>query len=519
MLPKAMKLPLIVQLWRELSTRRQSILLDCHPGLILLVAFAGPLFALSGFSTYRGMQQYTAKGLPVVPLLLAAFGVWIGTGLGRQLRLNRDRKWNDFVRYMPVRPIHLLALHAYVGIPVGVVGLVLLICTLSGAGAELWTISATVKWLTMGVAFLWALSLQSFLGVVASRFSWGQRFLLSILALWGILFLGRLAWSLRSGNPYTSCLTDICLTDPVFAASGMISFVCTLIPQHTAFPVTGPWAVSHLAMVSTVLTVLSWKLVRQPPLSMPARPKDLFLTIFLRKFISRILPDSCGGQIGIELLRMLRGPHMRLLFYLIVSVIAGLGLEITYPDGNNHILMLVVFAMFAVNERADLLQMRQADHLYYLHGVDAKDYLLGLTTAVGLLISVLCMMQVPIFRDSNIHTYSRIICVCIALAFSSMGMNVAFDHYSRHTRFFKYLIIAMLFFAVISKAWGMIPLVVLLSFNVIRIPCLIYGLILLSISFGVNGFFPLLIAGIIIALEIARTSRDAVKKWYWRIAE
>jgi hypothetical protein len=245
----------------------------------------------------------------------------------------------------------------------------------------------------------------------------------------------------------------------------------------------------------------------------------LVLTIPLRKFISRILPDARGGQIGVELLRMLRGPHVRLLFYVIASVMAGLGLQIIYPDGNNHILMLVVFAMFAVNERADLLEIRQADHLYYLYGVDARDYLLGLTVAVGLLISALCVIQVPIFRGNNIHTYSGIICVCIALAFSSMGMNVAFDHYSRHTSFFKYLIIVVLFFAVISKAWGLIPLVILLSFNVIRIPCLIYVLILLSISFGVNGLFSLLIAGVIIVLEIARTSRDVVKKWYWRIAE
>ena len=130
-----MKLPLIVQLRRELSARRQSTLFDRHPGLILLVAFAGPLLAMIGFSTYRGMQQYTAKGLPIVPLLLVACAAWIGIGLSRQLRLNRDRKWNNFVRYMPVRPIHLLALHAYVGIPVGIIGTVLLTCGLCGAGA------------------------------------------------------------------------------------------------------------------------------------------------------------------------------------------------------------------------------------------------------------------------------------------------------------------------------------------------------------------------------------------------
>jgi hypothetical protein len=514
-----MKLPLIIQLRRELSTRRQSILFDRHPGLILLVAFAGPLLALLGFSAYRGMQQYTTKGWPVVPPLLAAIAAWIGIGLSRQWRLNRDRKWNNFVRYMPVRPIHLLALHASVGIPVGAIGIVLLICGLYGLGADLWTISATDRWLMIGAAFIWVLSLQSFLGIVASRFSWGQRFLLLALASWGILFLGRLAWSLKSGNPYPSCLTDICLTDPVFGVSGMISLVCTLMPQRIAFPVTGIWAVLHLVLVTIILTLLSWKLVQLPVLSLPARPKDLFLTIPLRKCISRILPDSRGGQIGIELLRMIRGPHMRLLFYVTVSVIAGLGLQIIYPEGRNHILILVVFALFAVNERADLLQIRQAGVLYYLHGVDARDYLLGLTMSAGLLISVLCMIQVPIFRDDNIYTYSGIICVCIALAFSSLGMNVAFDHYSRHTRFFKYLITAMLFFAVISKAWGMIPLVIILSFNVIRIPSLIYSLILFSISFSVNGLLLLLVAGMIVAFEMARTNPDVVKKWYWKISE
>ena len=514
-----MKLPLIVQFRRELNARRQSALFERHPGLILLVAFAGPLLALLGFSAYRGMQQYATKDWPVVPPLLAGIAAWIGIGLSRQWRLNRDRKWNNFVRYMPVRPIHLLGLHAYVGIPIGVIGIVLLICGLSGLGADLWTISATVKWLMIVTAFVWVLSLQSALGIIASRFLWGQRFMLLALASWAILFLGRLAWCQKSGNPYTSCLTDICLTDPVFVVSGMISLVCTLIPKHTAFPATGPWAILHLVVVSTILTVLSWKFVRQPPLNLPARPKDLFLTIPLRKFISRIFPDSRGGQIGIELLRMIRGPHMRLLFYVTVSVIAGLGLQITYPKGHNHILILVAFAMFAVNERADLLQTRQADFLYYLHGVDARDYLLGLTMSVGLLISVLCVIQVPIFQHCDIHTYSGIICVCIAIAFSSMGMNVAFDHYSRHTRFFKYLITAMLFFAVISKAWSMIPLVLILTFNVIRIPSLIYSLILFCISFSVNGLLPLLVAGMIVAFEMARTNPDVVKKWYWKISE
>lgn len=514
-----MKLPLIVQLRRKLSTRRQSTLFNRHPGLIFLAAFAGPLLAMIGFSTYRSMQQYIAKGLPIVPLLLVMFATWVGIGLSKQLRLNRDRKWNNFVSYMPIRPIHLLAVHAYVGIPVGIIGIILLICGLCGAGTELWTIRATIKWLLIGATFVWVLSLQAFLGLVTSRFAWGQRFLVLTLALWGVLFLGRFAWSLKSGNLYTRCITDICLTDPVLVGSGIISLVCTLISQRIAFPVTGFWAVLHLVSVSIILTVLSWKLVQQPPLSIPARPKDLFLTIPLRKFISCILPDSCGGQICIELLRMLRGPHMKLLFYVTVSLIVALGLQIKYPDGNNYIFILVVFAMFAVSERADLLQIRQADFLYYMYGVDAKDYLRGLTTSVGLLISALCIMQVLIFWDSDIKIYGKIVCVCIAIAFSSMGMSVAFDHYSRNTKFFKNLLTVMIFFAVISKAWGMIPLIVILCFNVIRIPCFIYSLILLFISFSVSGFLPLLIAGIVFVSEIARTSQEVVKKWYWRIAE
>jgi hypothetical protein len=514
-----MKLPLIVQLRRKLNTRRQSVLFDRHPGLIFLVAFAGPLLAMTGFSTYRSMQQYISTGLPIVPLLLAMFATWIGIGLSKQLRLNRDRKWHNFISYMPIRPIHLLALRAYIGVPTGIIGIILLICGLCGAGTELWTIRATIKWLLIGATFVWVLSLQTFLGLVTSRFAWGKRFLVLTPAFWGILFLGRFAWSLKSGNLYTSYITDICLTDPVLVASGIISSVCTLIPQHTAFSITGFWAVLHLVLVSIILMVLSWKLVRQPSLSIPARPKDLFLTVPLRKFISCILPDSCGGQICIELLRMLRGPHMRLLFYVTVSVIVALGLQIKYPDNNNHIFILVVFAMFAVSERADLLQIRQADFLYYMYGVDAKDYLRGLTTSVGLLISALCIMQIPLLRDCDIGTYIKIVSVCIAIAFSSMGMSVAFDHYSRNTGFFKNLLTVMVFFAVISKAWSMIPLVVILCFNVIRIPCFIYSLILLFISFSVSGFLPLLIAGIVFVSEIARTNREVVKKWYWRIAE
>ena len=514
-----MKWPLIIQLRQEVSARRQTILFDRHPGFILFVAFAGPLLAMSGFSTYRGTQQYIERDLPIVPLLAAAFAVWTGIGLSRQFRLNRDRKWNDFIRYMPIKPIHLLALRVSIGIPVGIIGIVLLSCGLFGAGAKLWTIRATIKWLIIFTAFVWSLSIQSFFGIIASRFSRGKRILLFALVLWGILFLGRFAWSLKTGNLYTSALTHICLTDPVFAVCGMTSLVWTLTPQHIAFPVTGFWAIMHLAVVSSALTILSWKLIRQPIMNISAQPKDLFVTVPLRKFISRLWPDSRGGQMSIELLRMLRGPHIRLLFYVVVSVATGLGLQIAYPDSNHHILTLVVFALFAVNDRADLLQIRQADFLYYLYGMNARDYLWGLTASVGLLISLLCLTQLPIFRDCDVHTYGRIIGVCIAIAFSSMGMNVAFDFYSRNTKFFRYLITALLFLAVLSKAWGMIPLVVLLSFNVIRIPCFIYSLILVAISFGANGFLPLLIAGILVVYEITRTSQDAVKKWYWKITE
>jgi len=461
------------------------------------------------------MQQYTAKGLPVVPLLLSGLIAWIGIGLSRQLRLNRDRKWNNFLLTMPIRPIHLLALRAYICIPIGIIGTVLLICGLCGAGTELANIRASVKWLLIMIAFVWVLSIQLFVGILISRFARGSRFVLLALAFWGVMFLGRLAWSLKGGNPYTRCLTDICLTDPVLVVSGMISLMCTLIPQRIAFPVTGFWAVPHLVVVSTALIISSWKLIRQPPVNIPAQPKDLFITVPLRHLICRIIPNSRGGQISIELLRMIRGPHIRLLFYVTVSVIAGLGLQIAYPDGNHDIFMLVVFALFAVNERADLLQMRQTDFLYYLHGVNIKDFLLGLTISVGLLISVLCLIQIPIFRDWD----TRILCVCIAIAFSSMGMNVAFDHYSRHTKFFRYLVAVLLFGAVISKAWSMIPLVIILNFNVIRVPCLIYSLILLSLSFNVKEFIPLLIAGMIIVSEINRPRQDVIKKWYWKISE
>ena len=210
---------------------------------------------------------------------------------------------------------------------------------------------------------------------------------------------------------------------------------------------------------------------------------------------------------------------MILLFYVTVSVIVGLGLQIKYTDGDNHIFILVVFALFAVNERADLLQIRRGDSLYYMYGVDAKDYLRGLTTSVGLLISALCIMQVAIFWDYDIQICSRIVCVCIAIAFSSTGMNVAFDHYSSNTKFFKYLIAFMLFLTALSEAWHMIPIVIILGFNVIRIPCLIYSLILVCLSFGVSSFLSLLIAGLILASEITRTGPETVKKWYWRITE
>ena len=216
-----MKLPLILQLRRKISTRRQSALFDRHPGLIFLTALAWPLLALASLGTYRGTQQYVAGGLPVLPLFLAVVIAWVGIGLDRQLRLNRDRHWNIFVSHMPVRPIHLLAVNVYVGMAVGMVGAILLISGLCGAGTELWTKGAIIRWLLIGVTFIWVLSLQVFLGLVSSRFAWGNRLLLLALAFWGALILARFAWGPRSEDLYVDHITDICLTDPVLVASGM----------------------------------------------------------------------------------------------------------------------------------------------------------------------------------------------------------------------------------------------------------------------------------------------------------
>ena len=162
---------------RDISHRRQNTLFDHHPGLILLVAFVGPLLALLGFSTYRGMQQYTAKGLPVVPLLLSGLAAWIGVGLSRQLRLNRDRQWNNFILTMPIRPLHLLALRVYIGIPIGFIGTILFICGLCGIGTKFLSVSASFKWLLIMIAFVVA-----FLGIgfLDSWFDFRRRIVLGM---------------------------------------------------------------------------------------------------------------------------------------------------------------------------------------------------------------------------------------------------------------------------------------------------------------------------------------------------
>lgn len=495
-----MKLFDILKLRGTINSRRQS---QSDISLIL-AAVGGPLLIIMGMSIHNGAQRYIEYGLPLYPLILCAVTVWLLAGVPVQLRLFRDRRWTGFISHMPIGPVHLMAVHLSAGFLINLVIAILLLCTLWGAGIEWWTLTAGIRWLMLGIAVVWAISLQIVAVLIASRFVKAQRIILLLLVFSGLLLAGRIAWTFFGAEADIHRLFHILATDPLLVVSGIAGLVDTLTATDKLLLHSALISLAHMTSLIIVLTMICLCFIRKVPVDNSGYSVSVLLTRWLRNIVGRIMPGPRGGQVVTEWLRTMRGTSAKIMIYALAGVILGLIFRIKLQDGNSGLFILTFVAMAMVGDGAvEILGYRRSNKLYDIYAADPTDYLYGFITSMGLLISALSLAQIPIFCDKNVDwgIVSAMFCVCTAIGFALVGISVSVDYYCRNIRFPNQMFSALL---------------QLLRLAIISMPCFMIAFVLLMVGLY-RSVLPLILAGLFVAADVYRAQRNMVIKQYWKL--
>jgi hypothetical protein len=490
----------ILKLRSTINSRRES-----QSGIsLILAAIGGPLLIIMGMFVYDGAQRYVERHLPVYPLILCAVIVWLIAGVPVQLRLFGDRRWSSFISHMPVGPVHLIAVHSFAGLLLNLVVAILLFCVLWGVGTEWWLLTVGIRWLVLFAAVPWAISMQIVIALIASRFVKVQRIMLALFVLSGMLLAGRVVWTFRGAGGDIEKIFHILATDPLLVVSGIAGFVQTLTATDELLLHSALISLAHMTSLIVVSTMICLCFIRKVPIDNSGYSVSVLLTRWLRKIVGRIMPGPRGGQVVTEWLRTLRGNSARITIYALGGVLSGLIFRIKLQEGNRGLFILTLVAMAMVSDGAvEILGNRRDNKLYDIYGVDSKDYLYGFITSMGLLISAMSLVQIPIFCDANVDwgIAGAVFCVCTAIGFALVGISVSVDYYCRNMRFPNQL------FATVLELWRR---------GLMYMPCFAIAFILLVVGLY-NSILPLILAGLFVAADVYRTGRGMVIEQYWKL--
>ncbi len=513
------RIPLVVQMHNVICARRQGQILSQYGSLFAFSILAGPILCLLCYAVYRAARYLADAHLPAEVFLLLLIVTWIGIGLQIQLRLHRDLRWHTFVRLMPVRPISVLMVYFWRAIPVGLLGMICLGSGLYGAGVQVWSAGSYPIWLALGLVFAWGMSLQVMLGIVLSLSRVLSRFFPIALLLWcGCLFAGMVGPS-DSRDAFLVRMNQLLLHDPVVVLCGLRSLLTQLGPTDNICRWPRWAAVLHVGLLLGLQVVLSWAGARRVPAALTvSKPRYLVVSQALRRVAAWPFPGPRRAQCAIECVRMSRSGYAMLVIYMLLGMIVSLFGQ-TYSWGDNYSgLAMVAFVMLAVSERVHFLKRRNTDVLNYQYGVDTKDYLYGLNIAVGTLITGMCILQLPLAWNCGWQDVLVGMIACVALAYSALIMCVIFDAYYQHTKLFRGILTGVIFLIALTQAWSWIPPLIIVSFNIIYVPCLAYGLLLLVLS-CLNPAWVVVIGIVALWYSIRITSPRFVKEYFWGMEE
>ncbi len=480
-----MNIPLIIQLSNELRARRMS-----EPN-VLLHGFGGMLLTAAGYGVYRAAQYYISFNLPVNLLVLGVVGIWILAGIRSQMHLIRDRELLRFISIMPVKPKHLLALHVYVSLLPTIVACVCLLCLIAGSGFKLWTLSATPRWLVVAIGLVWVLFFETAIALTISRFVKGQVAFWGLTLFWMLVLLLRLGWSLRFGQSpdYIHSVSNILATDVVLAVSGIGGFVHTLTASNEILVRSSITTSIHMVCVVLVFAYYCWRLIKRLPVNYTGNTLPVALSNPTKHIIRRAIPGPLGGQMCIEWLRILRSTNPMVVLYVLI-ILAIVIVDRLRVNGGNVSLSVVVFGAMAmaVDTGVYILDNQRGKLLYDLYGVDAGDYLLSFVTSLGIVIAMLCVVQIPIIGSFDCVFVATIFSACTATSIALIDVGIVIERRSQKIGIFSKLIVVIV--------------------------CFFITQIMLAISLY-NFFIPLLIVGALLILSTRRANRDIVKNLYW----
>jgi len=495
--------------------RRQGQILSQYGSLFTFSILAGPTLCLLCYAIYRAAQYLVGAHLPTEVFLLLLIVIWIGIGLQIQLRLHRDLRWHTFVRLMPVRPMSVLAVYFRRALPVGLLGMLGLGSALCGTGVQVGSAQSYPIWLALGLVFAWGMSLQVMLGIVLSLSRVFRRFFPIVLLLWcGYLFAGMAGHS-DSRDSFLVRGNQLLLHDPLVVLCGLPSLLTQLGPTDNI----GVWprwaAVFHIGLLLGVQVTLSWAGARRLPVALiVSKPRYLMVSQALRRVTARLFPGPRHAQCAIECIRMSRRGCAMLWIYMLLCMAASLLGQTCFWGDNYSGLAMAAFVMLAVSERVQFMKRRNTDALNYQYGVGTKDYLYAISIAAGTLITGLCILQLPLAWNCGWQDVLVWMMACVALAYSALIMCVIFDAYYENTKLFRGILTGVVFLIAFTGAWSWIPLLIIVSFNIIYVPCLAYGLLLFVLSY-LNPACAVVIGVVALWYSIRGTPPGFVKEYFW----
>lgn len=469
----------------------------------LLAALGGPMLFLSCLSVYQYAQGLKESVFLKEAIILGWILVWLCLGISQQFKLHHDRRWEQFVRKMPVPPRHIIFLYFCQSFAINMICFILLIVFVCGINDHVGYFAIGAKWSAIGICFFWVVAFQCALGFVLTRFSQAQKLLWLILILWLSALIGRSLWHNISFFEMES-LAALIHQDPLLIALGVVSLL-DLFTGNMGYHLA-PTVIKLLCplAVSLCFIFISFRSLRLTTISTGMRPRGLSISTRFKKWISHVWPSTASSQIYIEGLLTLRGEYLSINFYALACVITAIGLGIMLPDGNTNILILIFFSFLLSSESPSILRSRHYHHLYKLYGVDTKEFLWGFVISIGGAYSLLCVLMIPFFLDTTLilAVVIKTICVCMAVSCSLICITVMTDSYCRNLKSSQHLIGAIIY--LLRTGW-------------VQIPIFSLGLILTLVGLSYSGLLALLAGLLMCSLQIRSTSRPIVENLYWGI--
>jgi len=394
---------------------------------------------------------------------------------------------------MPVSPWHTLALHIHASLLPTVLVALSLPCISAGAGLSWWAPVSIIRWIVFALAFLWCWFLNLALIMTVSRHPKGLQRLQGFLLAWSVISIIRICilWGESQGSILQ--VSDLILADWGLRSLGITGFVRTMTAPNNSLLRIGLCTLGHLGLNAALLIAYTWRQMQRRPLERQDPSLALRLSRPVKHALRRLLPGALGGQVCLESLRMLRSTNEMLIVYTLIILGTVVIDRLSGNQGELGAMALVFGSMALATDTAGYILDRQRGKLLYdVYGTDTRHYLLGFTGSLGVIIALLCAIQIPLLGPLDWRSVLTVFSACTASSIMLTDFGLVTNRHFKRIGNLTKLIEASVCGAVILVA-----------------TILIWSLSLIHFS------LPLLLAAAVLHLRARHTDRAVVKKLYW----